>query len=82
MIIFYINDFIEWCVEKNGKDVINFDKTRNYENNLVEYCGFIREHYKKEEFIHLVNVLNHWFLERKTVKNEFEMKTLRMSIFG
>jgi len=82
MIIFYINDFIEWCVEKNGKDVINFDKTRNYENNLVEYCGFIREHYKKEEFIHIVNVLNHWFLERKTVKNEFEMKTLRMSIFG
>ena len=82
IIIFYINDFIEWCVDKNGKEVLNFDKIRNYENNLAEYCGFIREHYKREEFIHIINVLNHWFLERKTVKNEFEMKTMRMSIFG
>ena len=80
--MFYSNEFIEWCVDKNGKDLINFDKIRNYENNLAEYCEFIREHYKKEEFIQYVNVLNRWFLEREITSNEFETKTLRMSIFG
>ena len=83
VLIYNINDFLEWCILHNGYS-INFNKEKHkVHNNLNNYCQLIREHYMDEIFIDCLNDLEKWF--KKQIKtnrmNKSELITLRMSLY-
>jgi hypothetical protein len=90
--IFFINDFVEWCVDHNNKSLLNFNKTPSILNkNMEEYCGFIKEHYNRNEYTALIKLIDSWYenLRDENLRYEkinfnnnniIELKTLRMTI--
>ena len=79
IMMFYVNDFIEWVINHNGV-TLNFGKEPTRLNtNLDEYCGFVREHYQLPEYINAINSLDVWFSKIKN-SNHIELQTLRMSL--
>lgn len=76
VLLYNIDEFIEWCDKYNEKGGLNFNK----KNSLADYCYLIREHYNKKGYIHMLNVLNVWNKKRGKKQSAFELKTMRMSL--
>ena len=72
ILIYHINDFLEWCVSHNN-NIVQFKQT---EQNIVSFCQFLIERYDNP---HLISHLNE---TKNLVKNNSTklMKTLRMTI--
>jgi hypothetical protein len=78
--MFYINDFVEWCLDHNSNG-LNFDKTPSkLKKNMEEYCGFIRDHYTNKEYIGVLKNIDNWYdsVNPHNMKS-MELQTLRMT---
>jgi hypothetical protein len=73
--MFYLNDFLEWCIENNNNS-LDFNKTNE---NIKQYCIFIKEHYNEKEFLNIINIIEEWFLINNKCNNE--CNTMRMTLF-
>lgn len=81
--MFYMDDFIQWCVKHNGEKVLDFGKGDNLDKNMGDYCGFFRDHYLDMQYVNIMEEIEN--LVSKSVTNSdfnFEMETLRMTILG
>lgn len=67
--MFNMNEFISWC-SKNNRNVIDFKKSNN---NIMEYCRFIKKHYKNPNFISAIEYI-------ENLPNN-PVDTLRMTAF-
>jgi len=79
--MFYVNDFIEWCVENNkynGIVSLNFDKN---DENIDSYIEFIKEHFSNSSYIGSLAIFEKWFenINEKSVSYEI-YNTLRMCV--
>ena len=73
--MFYVNDFIEWCL-KHNKNYIDFKED---ENTVKKYCEFIQTHHNEKTFLNSVDIMESWFDEKNDCN--IECNTLRMSLF-
>ena len=72
--MYYINEYIEWIsLHNNGS--LSFVKTND---NILNYCGFVREHYKLSGYIKTTEYFEKWFLRNKKL-NTLEANTMRMT---
>jgi hypothetical protein len=82
IMMFYVDDYVEWCAGHNHWS-LNFDKKQK-SNNLIEYCGFIREHYNNVDFLYNIDTIEKRVFKNKStskrVSNDI-MQTLRMTVF-
>ena len=72
ILIYHINDFLEWCVSHNN-NIVQFKQT---EQNIISFCQFLIERYDNP------NLISHLNETKGLVKNNNTklMKTLRMTI--
>lgn len=72
ILIYHINDFLEWCISHNN-NIVQFKQT---EQNIVSFCQFLIERYDNP------NLISHLNETKGLVKNNSTklMKTLRMTI--
>lgn len=75
IMMFFIDEYIDWCATHNQSS-INFNKDPD---NLIKYCGFIREHYKNDSYIDAIKSLEKNVLNKKNPKTI--METLRMTVY-
>lgn len=80
--VFYVNDFLEWCVENNTQKSIVF--TTN-SRTIGSYCDFFREHYTNPIYVACLGEFEEWFSNNAIIiesssKHNWVMQTLRMSI--
>jgi hypothetical protein len=73
ILIFFYNDFIEWCAE-NNRGSITFRKTQQ---NILSLVKFVKERYKYPEYLTTVNVLEKMVPH---LPSGIELETMRMSI--
>jgi hypothetical protein len=79
--MFFVNDFIEWCVEnndENGVVSLNFNKTGE---TIDSYIDFIKEHYLNSSYTGSLLLFENWFekIDNTSISNEM-YNTLRMSV--
>jgi hypothetical protein len=79
--MFYVNDFIEWCVENNNYNGIvslNFNKN---DENIDSYIQFIKEHFLNSSYTGSLAIFEEWFknINEKSVSYEI-YNTLRMCV--
>lgn len=80
--MFYVNDYVEWCVVHNGNS-LNFNKEiGKLDTNLMDYCTLIREHYNKDRYKDVLQAMDKWFDKNSTSTKENMkiLKTLRMTV--
>ena len=79
VLLFHLNDFIEWCSLHNGKKVIQFSKSQL---NISQYCDLIIFTYKfhNDTYVTIYDIINNWFENHKKT-NKYEYITLRMTPF-
>ena len=75
MMMYFIDEYIDWCATHNQSS-INFNKNPD---NLIKYCGFIREHYKNPSYIESIKSIEKNVLDKKHPK--IIMETLRMTVY-
>jgi hypothetical protein len=78
IIMFYYNDFIEWCIHNNNSS-IQFTKTQENIDRLFE---FIKSKYNSPEYLRTIEIFENW-LSKKENQNgnrKMELETMRMSI--
>jgi hypothetical protein len=82
IVMFYYNDFIEWCYIHNNKS-LEFTKTQN---NINQFFEFIKTRYNSDEYINSISIFENWFSNQNQNENNsrrhntFILNTLRMSI--
>jgi hypothetical protein len=77
IVMFYYNDFIEWCYIHNNKS-LEFTKTQN---NINQFFEFIKTRYNSDDFINSISIFENWFSNQNQNENHtFILNTLRMSI--
>lgn len=76
IVMFYYNDFIEWCYIHNNKS-LEFTKTQN---NINQFFEFIKTRYNSDEYINSISIFENWFSNQNQNNNTFILNTLRMSI--
>jgi hypothetical protein len=74
--MFFCNDFIEWCAQKN-KGTIAFKKTPL---NIVFLVNFVKSKYDYPTYLYTIREMEKWFSKKEN--KGFEMGTMRMSIHG
>jgi len=93
LMMFFIDDFLIWC--RGGGEAaatINFPKT-NVHENMLSFCHFIKEHYLRHEYKHMLHKIQTFFpLYQKRFDSRFKIseelslekirKTMRMTVFG
>ena len=57
IMMFFYNDFIEWCVIHNAGS-ISFKKTLK---NTVQFVGFIKQKYNDVNFLKAIKLMENWF---------------------
>lgn len=77
IMIFYINDFLKWCNDYNGENIIMFNKTQQ---NIIDFTNFIIKLSEKYEFIKELNNIERYVKNNKP--NIIVRKTMRMTVFG
>jgi len=79
--MFYVDDFIEWCIKHNNYS-LNFNKSpKLLHKNMDEYCNFIQEHYNRSEFVNNIKSIENWFENMNpNIMRNSELQTLRMSL--
>ena len=80
--MFFVNDFIEWCIEnndENGVVSLNFNKTGE---TIDSYIYFIEEHFLNSSYTGSLLLFENWFqnIDNKSISNEM-YNTLRMSVY-
>jgi len=75
IMMFFIDKYIDWCAT-NNETSINFNKNPK---NLIKYCEFIREHYKKPSYLDAIKSMEKTVLNKKNPKTI--METLRMTVY-
>jgi hypothetical protein len=79
IVIFYYNDFIEWCIIHNNNS-IQFTQTQE---NINQFFEFIKSKYNSHDFLRTIEIFENWFWfskERNQYNKKWELKTMRMSI--
>jgi hypothetical protein len=77
IIMFYYNDFIEWC-KKHNENYIHFTKTQENINSLFY---FIKSKYNSDEYLRTIENFENWFSKNKNKHGKTnELKTMRMTI--
>jgi hypothetical protein len=81
IVMFYYNDFIEWCYIHNNKS-LEFTKTQN---NINQFFEFIKARYNSHEYMFSISIFENWF-SNKNQNNSYRqntliLNTLRMSVF-
>jgi hypothetical protein len=83
ILMFYSNEFLEWCIDSNGYS-LDFKKTTDIilKENIYEFIKFIKQYHNRDEFILSMNEMRSWFFKKDNVcnKNDAFIKTLRMSL--
>ena len=79
--MFFINDFIEWCIENNvsnGVVSLNFNKN---EETIDSYIEFIKDHFLNSSYTGSLGLFEEFFknIHGKTISSEL-YNTLRMSV--
>ena len=74
ILLFYYDDFFEWCLLNNG-NVLKFDKT---EHNFDKFFDFVKNKYKALFFEKSINNMEIFF-NKKKYKNTI-LKSSRMTI--
>jgi len=80
--MFFVNDFIEWCIEnndENGVVSLNFNKTGE---TIDSYIYFIEEHFLNSSYTGSLLLFENWFqnIDNTSISNEM-YNTLRMSVY-
>jgi len=79
--MFYVNDFIEWCVENNNYNGIvslNFNKN---DENIDRYIQFIKEHFLNSSYTGSLAIFEEWFKNINEKSLSYEIyNTLRMCV--
>ena len=79
VLLFHLNEFIEWCNTHNGhNNVLFFKKT---DANVREYGDLIERLYMLPEFIKTVESEHTNYSRLSSISNAFIKDTLRMSLF-
>jgi len=76
--MYYVNDFVEWCIENNDENgTLNFNKNNE---NIDSYIEFIKEHYLNSYYTSSLSLFENWYknITEKSVSVEI-YNTLRMS---
>jgi len=76
--MYYVNDFVEWCIENNDENgTLNFNKNNE---NIDSYIEFIKEHYLNSSYTSSLSLFENWYknITEKSVSVEI-YNTLRMS---
>jgi hypothetical protein len=74
--LYNINDFLSWCFNKNGINIIQFNKKTE---NIVDFINFFDKKYRERELIDYINLLNRSNINK--TKGSFIGETLRISIY-
>jgi len=79
--MFYVNDFIEWCIENNnynGVVSLNFNKN---DENINSYIEFIKEHFLNSSYTGSLAIFEEWFknINEKSISYDI-YNTLRMCV--
>jgi hypothetical protein len=73
--LFFYDDFLEWCFIHNNQNVaFNVKK-------MKDFSIFIRDHYKKKEFLEAIHNMEKFFYEHRHAENTYTMNTMRMSLY-
>jgi hypothetical protein len=75
MMMFFLDDYLVWC-GKHNKMSIQFHKNNN---NMLAYCGFVREHYNNERFLKSINIMSAWMKKHSHKHGSDIMRSLRMT---
>jgi hypothetical protein len=75
--LFYINEYVDWCIDNNG-ETLDFNKTdRLFEKTITSYVMFLEKHYKLPEYVNAIKLFNNIIVKKDNVIEN----TLRMSLF-
>ena len=74
-LLVYYQDFIKWCKMNNNGSLFSFNKTNE---NQMSLCNFIKEHYKRKDYLRLIECIKKNTKERE--KNHFLKNNLRMTM--
>lgn len=79
--MFFVNDFVEWCVENNsynGVISLNFNKN---DETIDSYIEFIKDHFLNSSYTGSLGLFEEFFknIREKTISSELH-NTLRMSV--
>ena len=79
--MFFVNDYVEWTATCNGNS-LNFNKSpKILHKNLMDYCGLLREHYKRAEYTEMLRLMDKWITSQSHSMNGHNiMSTLRMTV--
>jgi len=76
ILLFYADDFIDWCIAENG-NTFDFVKT---EANIQKYCNMIVSHYRDPDYLYAIDHVGHLYRELALAKPQsFELRNLRMT---
>ena len=74
-LLVYYQDFIKWCKMNNNGSLFSFNKTNE---NQMSLCNFIKEHYKRKDYLRLIECIKKIKKERE--ENYFLKNNLRMTM--
>ena len=75
ILLFHFNDFINWCIENNASNIIQFS-TKNI--TLPNYLLFIKKYYKKQQYINEIDKYHRLY---KKINDVFMKTHLKMCAF-
>ena len=80
--IFFMNEFVEWCVENNkdnrGNETLVFTKTKE---NINSYCEFIKCRYTNYKFVNCVLAFEKWLDNCYDIHPSI-YNSMRMTVYG
>jgi hypothetical protein len=79
--MFYVNEFIEWCIENNADNgIISLNFNKNNET-IDSYVYFIKERFLNSQYTGSLSIFEEWYknINETSVKEEI-YNTLRMSV--
>jgi hypothetical protein len=80
--IFFMNEFVEWCVENNkdsrGNESLVFIKTKE---NMNSYCDFIKCRYANYKFVNCILDFEKWFDCSSDIHHSI-YNSMRMTVYG
>jgi hypothetical protein len=79
--MFYVNEFIEWCIENNADNgIISLNFNKNNET-IDSYVYFIKERFLNSQYTGSLSIFEEWYknINETSVKEEI-YNTLRMTV--
>jgi len=83
ILMFYINDYIHWCFDNNKTYTELFTlQMKHTSDNIKNYCKFIENHYKTNEYVGSLLLFERWFRDSKNANIIIPelYNTLRMTV--